>query len=142
MATYKEVFLTCKRTSADIHERLSIIEAKVAKAQQLAKEQVRLRPLPRSNQHQRLSGGQRVHASAFDMTKYEAVCETGQNAAAVLADRLRCCELFRRTTLRSGSFPAERVGMSRWEATVLYRRGPCADVDEICRNRICLSFLC
>ena len=42
MATYKEVFLTCKRTSADIHERLSIIEAKVAKAQQLAKEQVRL----------------------------------------------------------------------------------------------------
>ena len=40
VATYNDVFLTCKRTTADIHERLSIIEAKVAKAQQLAKEQV------------------------------------------------------------------------------------------------------
>lgn len=45
MATYNEVFLTCKRETAQINERIVIIEAKVAKAQQLAKEKGKTPPL-------------------------------------------------------------------------------------------------
>ena len=37
-ATYTEVFLTCKRKSADINDIIGIVEAKVGKAQQRAKE--------------------------------------------------------------------------------------------------------
>ena len=45
MATYNEVFLTCKRETAQINERIVIIEAKVAKAHQCAKEKGKTPPL-------------------------------------------------------------------------------------------------
>jgi len=44
-ASYNEVFLTCKRKSAHINEAIVITEAKVAKAQQTAKERAKTPPL-------------------------------------------------------------------------------------------------
>jgi succinyl-CoA synthetase beta subunit len=45
VAKHTEVFLTFKRTDAEISDKLAIIEAKVAKAQQLAKERGKKPPL-------------------------------------------------------------------------------------------------
>ena len=45
VASYNEVFLTCKRKSAEINEKLAIVQAKVAKAQQVAREKGKTPPL-------------------------------------------------------------------------------------------------
>ena len=44
-ATYTEVFLTCKRKSADINDIIGIVEAKVGKAQQRAKDKGSVAPV-------------------------------------------------------------------------------------------------